>query len=120
MSANEGALVKNWTQEETEAWLTRNPLPPDFEWEGRRVLPQYRLHKGYGFWLRTTPYHRGLFGEVHDLLLWRVMRDEPMPDVAELDEALRGRAAAARAQMSLFPGDSQKEAQEGTKTGDGV
>lgn len=60
--------MRPWDQEATEEWLTKNPLPPDFEWEGRQVIPSYKIHKGYGFWLRTTPYHRGLFARCHDLL----------------------------------------------------
>lgn len=59
-----------WSQEDTEAWLKAYPLPVDFTWpdnhsKERAVLPSNRLHKGYGFWLRTTPYFPGLFEEIH-------------------------------------------------------
>jgi hypothetical protein len=62
-----------WSQEDTEGWLKKYPLPPDFTWpdnlkKERAVLPSNRLHKGYGFWLRTTPYFPGLFEEIHRIL----------------------------------------------------
>lgn len=71
-----------WTHDDTEAFLTRFALPTDFRWDrtekrnGQRivvpdqpVLPNYTLSKGYGFWLRTTPYFPGLFEEIHDIIL---------------------------------------------------
>lgn len=62
-----------WTQELTEDWLKAYPLPVDFTWpdnhgKERSVLPSNRLHKGYGFWLRTTPYFPGLFEEIHRII----------------------------------------------------
>lgn len=62
-----------WTPEKTEQWLTDYPLPVDFKWpdnagERRAVLPSNRIHKGYGFWLRTTPYFPGLFELIHRIL----------------------------------------------------
>lgn len=57
--------LRAWTKDHTERYLTKNPLPGDFWWKGRQVIPHYQLKKGYGFWLRTTPYHRGLFDAVH-------------------------------------------------------
>jgi hypothetical protein len=62
-----------WTPEDTEAWLTRVPLPVNFTWpdnmgKERAVLPVNRIHKGYGFWLRTTPYFPGLFEEIHRII----------------------------------------------------
>lgn len=101
--------MKNWTLDQTQEWLDRNPLPPDFDWEGRRVCPTYRLHKGYGFWLRTTPYHRGLFPAVHEILSLRFMRDLDFPDVVELVDSLKAREAAEKAQMSLFGSESESE-----------
>lgn len=74
--------IDSWTPEDTRDWLAAdgNALPPDFLWPHRdrkpdgsphlaRVLPSYRLAKGYGFWLQTTPYFPGLFEEIHRLLL---------------------------------------------------
>lgn len=71
-----------WSHDDTEAFLTRFALPTDFRWErtekrdGQKfiepdqpVLPNYTISKGYGFWLRTTPYFPGLFEEIHDVLL---------------------------------------------------
>lgn len=58
-----------WSLDETEMYVTKWPLPADFVWRGRVVRPQHRtLKKGYGFWLRTTPYHRGLFAACHRVL----------------------------------------------------
>jgi hypothetical protein len=62
-----------WSQDDTEAWLTTFALPEDFSWPDnhkteRPVLPSNRLHKGYGFWLRTTPYFPGLFEEIHRIM----------------------------------------------------
>lgn len=101
--------MRNWTQDQTEKWLTENPLPPDFVWRGNRVLPSYRLHKGYGFWLRETPYHRGLFAEVHGVLFRRAMQDLDFPDVVEISETLRAIEAAEKAQMTLFPADDAEQ-----------
>lgn len=78
--------IQLWTPDDTEAWLSENPLPVDFKWPHRDrsptgepnlqlVLPSYRLHKGYGFWLRTTPYFPGLFEEIHEIL----ERMDPLP-----------------------------------------
>jgi hypothetical protein len=74
-----------WDKDKTEEWLTLNPLPPDFEWQGKQVLPSYKIHKGYGFWLRTTPYHRGLFERCNDLL---TARNGQYSDALELAEDL--------------------------------
>lgn len=80
-------LIDNvdWTKDDTEQYLSANPLPPDFRWRGRIVAPQHRtLKKGYGFWLRTTPYHPGLFEEVHRILV----RVDPLPSADELARQL--------------------------------
>ncbi len=71
-----------WTADDTEAFLTRFALPTEFRWDrtekrdgvkvaipDQAVLPDYRISKGYGFWLRTTPYFPGLFEEIHEILL---------------------------------------------------
>jgi hypothetical protein len=106
----------NWTPDDTEQWLTANPLPADFRWtrttnetcrdaEGRLriiskrrdpdqiVLPNYRLHKGYGFWLRTTPYFEGLFEECHAIIAGMGAKTpEDGADLARLiDERRRAR-----------------------------
>ena len=62
-----------WSQADTEAHLSRCPLPVDFLWpdgrgEKRAVIPSNRLSKGYGFWLRTTPYFPALFEEIHQII----------------------------------------------------
>lgn len=99
-----------WTPDDTERWLSLNPLPQDFTWPHRDtlpdggdnwqpVLPTYRLHKGYGFWLRTTPYFPGLFEEIHAVLLG--IGDE-LPTAELLVETLRERRRAAGTQQKLF------------------
>lgn len=100
-----------WTPEDTETWLSDNPLPADFLWPYREpkpdgtpdlrvVLPTYRLTKGYGFWLRTTPYFPGLFEDCHAVL---VGMGEELPVSGE-DLALRVQAAvkARGIQQNLF------------------
>ena len=99
--------VPGWTPDDTERWLKEFPLPVDFRWErveknsdgsrrvtpGAAVLPDYRISKGYGFWLRTTPYFPGLFEEIHDILQ-RVPEDQPIsPEwlAAQLHERKRMR-----------------------------
>lgn len=77
-----------WTDDDVERWLTDYPLPAEFEWRGCRVMPRYRLKKGFGFWLRTTPYHQGLFEEIRDILVrWPVGAALPSPE--ELADRLR-------------------------------
>lgn len=101
-----------WTPDDTERWLSLNPLPQDFLWPHRDarpgltdeenlqpVLPTYRLHKGYGFWLRTTPYFPGLFEEIHAVLLG--VGDE-LPTPEKLAETLHERRRAAGKQQKLF------------------
>lgn len=98
-----------WTLDDTERYLREYPLPSDFRWPHRDrdadgsevlapVLPQYRLHKGYGFWLRTTPYFPGLFEEIHQVLL--TIGDE-LPTPERLAEILIQRRAARGTQSSL-------------------
>ncbi len=64
-----------WTPEDTQEFLTANPLPSDFTWDhrdgGKRpVVPSHSYLKGgYGKWLRETPYFQGLFELCHDVLL---------------------------------------------------
>lgn len=80
-----------WTADDTERWLTRFPLPLDFRWDktvrcadgskvvkaSQPVMPEYRITKGYGFWLRTAPAWPGLFEEIHDIL-FRTPDDVPL------------------------------------------
>lgn len=100
-----------WTHDHTEAWLKLNALPPDFAWPHRDknpdgserlapVVPSYQLHKGYGFWLRTTPYFPGLFEAIHAILV-RVPEDGAMPTPEELAHVLRVNAAAKAEQLDL-------------------
>lgn len=101
-----------WTPDDSEKWLTEtgHALPDDFTWPHRDpkpdgsanlqpVLPSYRLAKGYGFWLRTTPYFPGLFEEIHQILLM----SDPLPDDgAALAEVLRARLLQRGEQTKLF------------------
>jgi hypothetical protein len=78
-------MAMNWTKDQTERYLTNYPLPAEFVWCGRLVRPSHRtLKKGYGFWLRTTPYHRGLFAACHAVL----ETCEILPTGEELAEAV--------------------------------
>lgn len=77
-----------WRDDDVERWLTDFPLPADFEWRGCRVLPRYRLKKGFGFWLRTTPYHQGLFELIRDILV-ALPAGAPMPTPEELAAKLQ-------------------------------
>lgn len=104
--------VPVWTSDDTEKWLRLNPLPSDFLWPHRDknadgserlapVLPSYQLHKGYGFWLRTTPYFPGLFEAVHAILV-RIPPDASMPSPEELAHVLRVNAAAKGKQLEIL------------------
>jgi hypothetical protein len=100
-----------WTPDDTERWLTEYALPADFLWPHRdakadgtenlqAVLPSYRLSKGYGFWLRTTPYFPGLFEEIHAVML---SLGEKLPeDGADLAQMLTERRRLRGQQTSLF------------------
>lgn len=93
----------SWTHDDTEAWLTENPLPVHFRWPHRDALangeenlmaplPKYNL-ENYGKWLHETPYFPGLFEEIHAVLL---QMGAELPDSAEdlarrLDERRRAR-----------------------------
>lgn len=104
-------MPAGWTPDDTEAFLTRQALPADFLWPHRDknpdgserlapVIPSYRLHKGYGFWLRTTPYFPALFEEIHAVLL-RWPDDVELPDAAALGQLLTERRLARGQQESL-------------------
>ena len=99
-----------WTSDDTERYLREYPLPADFRWPHRDkaddgsevlapVLPAYRIHKGYGFWLRTTPYFPGLFEEIHEILL--TIGDE-LPTSERLADLLTQRRIARGKQTTLF------------------
>jgi hypothetical protein len=99
-----------WLADDTEKWLTLNPLPIDFYWPHRDplpdgtvnmqpVLPTYRLHKGYGFWLRTTPYFPGLFEEAHAVIL--SLGDE-LPSPESLAAQLKTRLMLRGTQLKIF------------------
>jgi hypothetical protein len=101
-----------WTADHTEVWLTAHPLPVDFLWPHRDlnpdgtvrmepVLPRYQLHKGYGFWLRTTPYFPGLFEEIHALFM-RVPTDGELPTPDGLAAILKANAAAKGEQLEIL------------------
>lgn len=101
-----------WQAWETEAWLNEdgNALPADFAWPHRDkhpdgsmnlqiVIPSYRLTKGYGFWLKTTPYFPGLFEKIHQIL---ARRPELPADGAELAQILNANEPLPGDQTSLF------------------
>lgn len=99
-----------WTPDDTERFLSTQPLPADFLWPHRdpkpdgsenlaAVLPSYRIHKGYGFWLRTTPYFPGLFEAIHAALL--ACGDE-LPTADDLAAKLTADRAAVPVQPPLF------------------
>ncbi len=103
-----------WTADDTEEWLRQNPLPTEFRWEkttrnpdgsktvkgDQRVLPEYRISKGYGFWLRTTPYFPGLFEEIHAVML---SLGEKLPyDSDHLAQLLLERNRAREVQQDLW------------------
>ena len=69
----DGRPVVRWTNADTREWLTRYPLPTDFQWPDRDgrvrlVLPIYRLKGGYGKWLQEAPAFPGLFEQAHAIL----------------------------------------------------
>jgi hypothetical protein len=110
-SPADAAVPAAWTLDNTEQFLTRQALPSSFVWPHRDpladgsdnlqpVLPSYRLHKGYGFWLRTTPYFPGLFEEVHAVLL-RWPDDDAMPDADALANILNQRRALRGKQTAM-------------------
>lgn len=94
-----------WTFQDTMDYLSDHPLPSDFQWQGKLVVPSHAtLRGGYGKWLKETPYHRGLFPLIHKLL-------EPaavLPrrhELAQNDELVRWineAVAAQAAQTTLF------------------
>lgn len=100
-----------WSPDDTEKWLSENALPEDFLWPHRdqpddgtenlqAVLPNYRLTKGYGFWLRTTPYFPGLFEEIHQVML--SMGAKLPENGADLGRMLTERRRARGKQTTLF------------------
>lgn len=104
--------IQFWPPDYTERYLTESPLPTDFVWPHRDrnadgtenlqpVLPSYRIHKGYGFWLRTTPYFPGLFEEIHGILS-RLPGDAELPTAEELAAQLNEIRAARGTQTSLL------------------
>lgn len=109
---DEAKLPPAWTPDHTEAWLTANPLPVDFLWRHRDpnpdgtdrlelVLPRYQLHKGYGFWLRTTPYFPGLFELIHEIL-WRMPSNGELPTAERMAITLKTIAEAKGEQLEIL------------------
>lgn len=69
-----------WSRDDTEEWLTIEPLPAGFQW--RLTKSSSRAARGelvdvqpshpdlaYGKWLRETPYFQGLFELVHQVVV---------------------------------------------------
>jgi len=91
--SNPEAEAPAWTLVHTEEFLTAYPLPVNFCWPddhglNRPVLPVKRTHKGYGFWLRTTPYWPGLFELCHRIIAAAPTDVEMTPEwlAAELEK----------------------------------
>lgn len=87
-----------WSSEDTVRYLNRMPLPPDFTWRGLVVQPRYQIKKGYGFWLRTTPYHPGLFEHVNRY----VARCEELPEPEAIAAAMNEIEEAEAARQTEF------------------
>lgn len=81
----------SWEREDSERWLSDNPLPRSFSFNGEVTWPKYKLKKGYGQWLRTAgSYHpalRGLFALCHEILAGLPV-GRPMPGGTELAELI--------------------------------
>jgi hypothetical protein len=108
-----------WSLDDTEAWLTRFALPTDFRWDRTQkkrgpdgdtvktiiahqpVMPDYAIHKGYGFWLRTTPYFPGLFEEIHAIMARAPDDQELTPEWVAAQLLERKRAAGEQAGFNL-------------------
>lgn len=99
-----------WTPDDTQLWLTENPLPIAFVWPYRdpkpdgavnlqEVRPKYQV-ADYGKWLRETPYFPGLFEEIHEILV--LMGAELPEDGADLARRLEARRRARGEQAKLF------------------
>jgi hypothetical protein len=90
-------LPDPWTNDDTQAYLNANPLPPAFRWKHRDggdaiVAPKHAtLSGGYGKWLRETPYFQGLFEAIHAILL---ASGDHLPDVDTLAKKLTAQRAA--------------------------
>jgi hypothetical protein len=93
--------IPEWSREDTQRYLTANPLPSDFTWkhrddlrgQRRPVVPSYRIRGGFGKWLRETPYFPGLFELVHEIL-FHAPYLLPTPElVARLEEVKRAEDA---------------------------
>lgn len=93
-----------WSVQDTEDYLRDQPLPNDFEWKGQLVMPARGSKRGYGAWLRETPYHQGLFELIHRLLL-PVDVLPKRTDSAKTDELcawIRAAEGQRSAQQTLF------------------
>ena len=90
-----------WSRDDTQTYLSANPLPRDFTWPhrdggDRPVHPAHTSVNSYGAWLRETPYFRGLFPLIHEILATA----PDLGDAAWLAGELR--AHRARSGASLF------------------
>lgn len=92
----EGPNHPAWSLDDTQHYLTANPLPSDFRWPHRDlpaadpqpVHPKNRVHYGYGKWLRDTPYFPGLFERIHGII---VAAGETLPDPDQIAAELTRR-----------------------------
>lgn len=96
--------ISEWSREDTQRYLTANPLPSDFTWNhrdgGRRpVVPVYRIRGGFGKWLRETPYFPGLFELIHETL-FHAPYLLPTPELAKRLEDVK-RAQDAQTEFPL-------------------
>lgn len=93
----------SWTRDDTERFLTKYPLPPDFTYRGAVVRPRYNLKKGYGFWLRTTPYHQGLFERAHEILALLVTLPSPAQLAHLINEAVKAEGTQEALPLAIEP-----------------
>lgn len=94
-----------WTFQDSMDYLSDHPLPNDFRWQGKLVVPSHAtLRGGYGKWLKETPYHRGLFPLIHRLLEPAAVlpKRAERSDEDELVRWINEAVAAQAAQGTLF------------------
>ncbi len=98
--ATPGNSGKPWASTETEAWLSKHPLPDSFRWpvNGQLVTvrPVHSLRGSFGRWVRETPYFPGLFDACHTVLAaGRGQEIREGADLAARLQSMNGRRRAA-------------------------
>ncbi len=95
--------MSTWTRDATMVYLNANPLPATLRWHhrddppgvDRPVMPSHSNVRGYGKWLRETPYFQGLFELAHAIL-------EDAADLGDADWLAREIQARAKARAGLL------------------